>query len=104
MTNKRLESLKAYIIRNGAVLLGRYVTCDAHVKRSVRVITHAHWDHIFGFETSIKECEKVLMTPPTRDMLGVLRGKKKASSPKIQTLVYSKPFSFKGEKGGLSHF
>ena len=98
MTNKRSESLKAYVIRNGAVLLGKYVTCDAHVKRPVRVITHAHWDHILGFERSLKECDKVLMTPLTRDMLGVLRGKRKTSSPKIRTLAYSKPFRYKDEK------
>jgi len=38
------------------------------------------------------------MTPPTRDMLGILRGEKKASSSKIRTLDYSKPLTYKGEK------
>lgn len=103
VSNKRVIKkgtvpVKAYIIRNGAVLLGRYVTCDAHVRRPVRVITHAHWDHILGFERSLKECEEVLMTQATRDMLGILRGERKISSPKVRTLTYSKSFSYKGEK------
>jgi putative mRNA 3-end processing factor len=88
---------KARVARNGAILLARRVVCDAHAKRPVRVVTHAHWDHIGGLERSIASSEAILMTPATRDILEVLRSKRLLSSPKVQTLDYGEAFSYGGE-------
>jgi len=88
----------ATIIQNGAVLLGKNVTCDAHVKRPIRVITHIHWDHIMGLERSLKECENVLMTPISFDLLRILRRKDLNCEGKIKTLNYKEEFIYKGEK------
>ena len=88
---------KASVAKNGAVLLARSVVCDAHAKRPVRVVTHAHWDHIGGLERSITSCDAILMTPATRGILGVLRSKGSLSSPKVHTLDYGEAFSYRGE-------
>jgi len=88
---------KARVARNGAILLARGVVCDAHAKRPVRVVTHAHWDHIGGLERSITWCDAILMTPATRSILGALRSKGSLSSPKVHTLDYGETFSYRGE-------
>ncbi|MCP2520367.1 MBL fold metallo-hydrolase [Candidatus Aminicenantes bacterium AC-335-B20] len=88
----------ATIIQNGAVLIGKNVVCDAHVKRPIRIVTHIHWDHLMGLERSLKECENVLMTPISFDLLEILRGKYLNQEGKIKTLDYKEEFSFKGEK------
>jgi len=70
-----LGAVGASISSSGAILLGRRVACDAHKDgRPVRVVTHAHYDHILGLERSLRYCRKVVMTPATRDILQVLRG------------------------------
>jgi len=66
---------KASITRNGAVLLGKHVACDSHEgSRPIRVVTHAHYDHLTGLERSLRKCQAVVMTPATRDLLGAIRG------------------------------
>ncbi len=66
---------KASITRKGAVLLGKHVACDSHDEhRPLRVVTHAHYDHLTGLEQSLRKCQAVVMTPPTRDLLAALRG------------------------------
>ncbi|MFQ6082874.1 MAG: hypothetical protein ACE5WD_05895 [Candidatus Aminicenantia bacterium] len=89
---------KATIIRNGAVLLGKSVVCDAHVKRPLRIVTHVHWDHLLGLTKSIKECEKILMTPASQDSIKILRGEQLGSSEKIQALPYEKSFEYQNEE------
>ena len=59
--------------KSGAVLLGDNVACDAFdASRPLRVVTHAHADHIYGLRSSLKRCEKVLMTKATRDLTETL--------------------------------
>ena len=96
MLNEILK--RATIIRNGAILLSKNVVCDAHVKRPVRVVTHIHWDHIVGLEKSIKECEHVLMTPLSHDLIKILRGKNLDPEGRIKTLSYNEDFYYKEEK------
>ncbi len=62
--------------RKGAVLLGKSVACDAHAARRIRVVTHAHRDHLWELSKSLKFCEKVVMTPATRETVEILWGKK----------------------------
>ena len=88
---------KASIYKNGAVLLGKNVVCDAHAPRPLRVVTHAHWDHYLGFEKSLEECRHILMTPLTRDLMGILKGKDWISSPKCLALEYGLPFRLEKE-------
>lgn len=101
MQGEKLAALdvleKASIAENGAVLLSSSVVCDAHAGRPVRVVTHAHWDHIVGLEEAISACEAILMTTTTRDILEVIRGRRLLSSPKIRTLDYGTPFCYSGE-------
>lgn len=66
--------MDASIAPNGAVLLGNTVTCDAHWDRRVRVITHAHSDHLWGLKESLEKCEEVISSPATKEILKILRG------------------------------
>lgn len=91
---------------NGAILMGANVVCDAHWHRPIRIVTHAHLDHIWGLEQSINECDQVLMTPATRDLIEIIKSKSKVGvqyieslhSTKIRSLEYGKTFTYGGEK------
>jgi putative mRNA 3-end processing factor len=64
---------KAGVSERGAVLLGDSVACDAFdADRPLRVVTHAHADHLVGLRRSLKSGKKVLMTAATRDLIGVV--------------------------------
>lgn len=62
----------ARIARNGAILLGKVYTVDAHHDRLMRVVTHAHNDHTKGLRTSVKTTIGVIATPTTHQFLEVL--------------------------------
>jgi putative mRNA 3-end processing factor len=90
---------RAGVTKNGAVLLGDSVACDAFdAQRPLRVVTHAHADHLYGLRKSVKCCEKVLMTKATRDLTETLNDKIKLRDKNIKTLDYGKPFRYGDEK------
>ena len=89
---------RASITRGGAVLLGKHVACDAHEPtRPVRVITHAHNDHISGLQRSLRECSWVLMTEATRDLLAILKKRTLPTLPNVVGLKYGQPFQIGDE-------
>lgn len=81
---------------NGAVLLGENVVCDSHYQRPLRIISHAHSDHMLGISDSLKFCEKVVATPVTKDIIGILKGKETADP--VVSLDYGLPFEYRGER------
>ena len=89
----------AIVTKRGAVLLGDSVACDAFDEnRPLRVVTHAHADHLGGLRRSLKTCEKVLMTKPTRDLIRVIEGPDALSGGAVKTLDYGKPFKYGNER------
>lgn len=72
------------------------MVCDAHTTRPIRLITHAHSDHISGIKESLSECQWVIATPITKELIGVLKGKE-ASEP-IKALDYKHPFDYQKER------
>ena len=94
---------RARVTKSGAVLLGDSVACDAHdPSRPLRVVTHAHADHLYGLRSSLKRCEKVLMTKATRDLTETLNGSLKLKdSASVKTLEYGKVLKYKDEKISL---
>ncbi len=62
----------ATVSRNGAVLLGRNVAADGYARRLVRVVTHAHYDHILGLRRSLRASLYIVATPTTHRFLEVL--------------------------------
>jgi len=66
--------MDASIAPNGAILLGYTVTCDAHWDRRLRVISHVHSDHLWGLQESLEQCEEVISSPATKDLVRILRG------------------------------
>jgi putative mRNA 3-end processing factor len=88
--------MNARITQNGAVLLGENFSCDAFAPVPIRVVTHAHSDHLLGLKASIARCESIFATPLTRDLIGVLKGESAAQS--IRPLNYGTPFAYKDER------
>jgi putative mRNA 3-end processing factor len=86
----------AAVADNGAVLLGRSLACDAHYLRPLRLLSHAHADHLYHLTASLKECQEVLATPLTRDFLAVLKGSRRAH--RVRALPYGEVFSWEGER------
>ena len=92
-------SLRAGVTSKGAILLGKYVACDSHDEaRPVRVVTHAHADHTIALNKSLQQCEVVLMTPATKDLLSILKGELFLMRGNVKTLDYEKPFEYKDEQ------
>jgi len=91
-------SLKAGVTERGAVLLGNYVACDAFDEKPIRVVTHAHADHMAGLPQSLRTCEKVLMTSATRDLIEVIRGPLFSERENVETLEYGQSIQYDGEK------
>jgi len=92
-------SIKATITPRGAVLLGKHVACDASDEsKPLRVVTHAHADHMIGLQKSLRTCEKVLMTKPTKDLIDVMMGPLFLMGGSVETLDYNKSIQYEEER------
>ncbi len=92
-------SEKALVSQRGAVLLGDSVACDAFEEgRPLRVVTHAHADHLAGLRRSLKSCDKVLMTPATRDLIEAVNGSIPLDNGTVRLLDYEEPFEYGDEQ------
>lgn len=91
--------MKATVTVKGAVLLGKYVACDAFNKTMpLRVVTHAHADHMMGLRQSLITCEKVLMTHATKDLIDVMRGPLFLMGGSVEVLDYGKTLEYEEER------
>ncbi len=67
-----------FVTRSKAVVLGRRVVCDGHEDGyKLRIVTHAHSDHLYGLRESVRKCDLVVSTRETKDLLMAL-GKSEA--------------------------
>jgi len=90
---------KARVSSRGAVLLGDSVACDAFDEsRPLRVVTHAHADHLVGLKSSLRSCEKVLMTAATRDLAEVMNGPLSLGNGPVETVDYEEAVEYSGER------
>lgn len=90
---------KAAINDKGAILLGKRTACDSSDDtRPLRVVTHAHYDHLTGFQQSLRKCKAVIMTAATKDLLEVMRGRWSIMKGNIKTLNYEEPLIYEDEK------
>ncbi len=84
----------AHIDRSGAIVLNGTISCDAYFRGVTRmVITHAHRDHIKGFQLGIRRGVKVISTRATRDLLSVLANE---NPYRIQGLDYGERLEVEG--------
>ena len=95
---------KARVSPRGAILLGDSVACDAFdATRPLRIVTHAHADHLYGLRSSLRSCEKVLMTAATRDLVRVMNGSNMlGNDPPVETIEYGETLNFDGERVTLT--
>lgn len=91
--------MKASITQRGAIQLGKNVACDAFDEtRPIRVVTHAHADHMIGLQRSLRNCEKVLMTNATKDLIDVLKGPLFLMGGMVEPLDYGKTLQLEEER------
>ena len=91
--------MQANVTRNGAILLGKHVACDSHDKtRLLRVVTHAHADHMTGLQQSLRNCNAVVMTPATKDLIDVLKGPRCLQRGNVKAIEYDEPLDVDGER------
>jgi putative mRNA 3-end processing factor len=89
----------AVVTQRGAVLLGDSVACDAFDEtRPLRVVTHAHADHLIGLSRSLRSCEKVLMTKATRDLTRVMNGQLALDDGSVEILDYGETIEYGEER------
>jgi putative mRNA 3-end processing factor len=92
-------SAKATITERGAVLLGKRVACDAYDEtKPLRIVTHAHADHMIGLQQSLTKCERVLMTRATRDLIEVMTEPLPKRKGLVETLEYGTARQFEEEE------
>lgn len=90
---------KAAINGKGAILLGKRVACDSSDDaRPLRVVTHAHYDHLTGLQQSLRKCKAVIMTAATKDLLEAMRGRWSLANGNIKTLDYEESLIYEDEK------
>ncbi|UCE15534.1 MAG: hypothetical protein JSV12_06575 [Candidatus Bathyarchaeota archaeon] len=91
--------MKAAVTERGAILLGKHVACDAFDEvRPLRVVTHAHADHMLGLRESLKNCEMAVMTQVTKDLIAVLKGPLFLTAGKVKTVRYEEEFTYRDER------
>ncbi len=89
----------ATVTKRGAVLLGKHVACDAFDEtKSLRVVSHAHSDHMLGLRQSLKQCKAVVMTPATKDLIDTLKGSRLLMKGNVKTLDYGEAFAYEDEQ------
>jgi putative mRNA 3-end processing factor len=90
---------KATVTEKGAVLLGNYVACDAFDEsKPLRVVTHAHADHMVGLQRSVRACDKILTTRATKDLIDVLRDPLFLMGGFVEALDYGKTMQHEDER------
>ena len=87
---------------NSAILMGKNFTVDGFAERPVRIITHAHADHLLELDKSIVYSKYIIASPITLDLiktLGYVRGELLALlRTKSIALNYNDAFTINNEE------
>ncbi|MEM0001931.1 MAG: MBL fold metallo-hydrolase [Desulfurococcaceae archaeon] len=65
-----LESVN--IQSNGAIVIGKSFAIDGFAEKPIRIITHAHSDHLHGLNESLRYSKHIVATPITLDLIEAL--------------------------------
>ncbi len=97
-----IEKLVGIESSTKAILVGEHIVIDGYAERSVRIVTHAHSDHVLGLRDSIYYSDYIVATPATHDLimeLGYVRNSyKPLYSKKKVSLDYGITWSYDREK------
>uniref|UniRef100_A0A7C4D7U7 Exonuclease n=1 Tax=Staphylothermus marinus TaxID=2280 RepID=A0A7C4D7U7_STAMA len=84
-----------------AILIGRNFEVDGFCKRNIRIITHAHADHVIGLNKSIMYSKHIVSTPATYELVSELGYVNNSLKPVYRTksilLDYFNRIDFDGE-------
>ena len=88
---------KPSVTPRGAVLLGCNVAADGHQRgRLVRVVTHAHADHMLDLDKSVRESLFIAATDVTLEMMRIIGYR--VPPEKAVPLAYGASVEFDGER------
>ncbi|ADI31463.1 MBL fold metallo-hydrolase [Staphylothermus hellenicus] len=104
--SKSISELLKYVDILGdtsAIVVGESFAIDGFAEKPVRVISHAHYDHIVGLKDSILYSKQIVATPPTHDLiltLGYVGGRelRMLYKNKMVRLNYYEEYTYGGEK------
>lgn len=87
---------------NGAITIGENFTIDGYARKPIRVVTHAHSDHVAGLDESISFSRMIVGTPITLDLIETLGYVKKDQlnyyRAKTHPLEYHKRLEYNNEE------
>lgn len=86
----------------GTVLLGKNVRCDGEAQtdldRKIACISHIHEDHTSGFKDSLSQCDAVISSKTTKELLTVLHGSMWLNNKNnFLGLDFHEPYKYKDE-------
>lgn len=67
-----IDDLMASITCRGAVIVGKDLSIDGHEDNRLRVVTHAHSDHLIGITESGRNSPKIVAHPATFEIMDIL--------------------------------
>ncbi len=91
----------ARVHSNGAILLGSEIVADGFYRRAIRVVTHAHHDHMGGLRGNIRVSSFIVATSTTLMMLEALGYK--VPEHKSLPLSYGRKFMYEEEMVSLHY-
>ncbi|MHA1606521.1 MAG: hypothetical protein ACTSWP_03100 [Candidatus Freyarchaeota archaeon] len=85
-----------FVSLSKAVVLGNRTVCDGHEDGyTLRVVTHAHADHLYGLRNSTRKCDLVVSTRETKDLLSATR---RCRTSMIVPVHYNQTIKIRDEK------
>jgi len=89
----------ASINNNGAVLIGKYLSCDCFDEdRTAGAITHFHGDHIRKLESCLQFYDDIFVTHATRDVLIAIKGDWLKYRSNLKAVECMNTFDYRDEK------
>jgi len=90
---------KASITETGAILMGKYLSCDGfNENRIAGIITHFHGDHIRSLENSLQFYEDIFVTPATMELLIAIKGDFLKYRRNLKVKNFFEPFDYRDER------
>jgi len=90
------------ISSNGAIIVGKNILIDGFSEKPIRIVTHAHADHVRGLEDSLRYSKYILASPITLDLVEALGYVSRDLVPLLRRksvpLDYHQVYTFNGDK------
>jgi len=55
--------------KSKAIVIGRDIEIDGYANKLIRIVTHAHADHVYGLNNSLRKAKYIIATKPTLELI-----------------------------------